>query len=299
MKSIKTPNYNWLYFENPDKDDLAAIQKIFTLHPVVLSEFNSPTYRPRVNQYENYTFMVLHFPVYDKQSRTPKTGEVDVLINDQYLITSCNYHQRGLFQFFEKTRKNQASLTGNHQPENTWALLLMAFDALMNACFPKLDHISSRLETIEENIFQGREKEMVQEISLVKRDILNFRRSIKPQRSILESLAATQSFKNNQDLKTRINDIIGTNIRIWNVLQNHKEVMDSLEATNDSLFSYKLNQNMKALAIISIIFLPSTLAASLFGANTIMPIQNFWQALGITLILMVMMLIIVKLKKWL
>lgn len=169
---------------------------------------------------------------------------------------------------------------------------------MLNSCFPKLDHIADRLDTIETEIFEGKEKQMVKEISLVKRDILNFRRNIKPQRSILESLASKKWFKESIDLKAKVNDIIGHNIRLWNVLQNHKETVDSLEATNDSLFSHKMNHTMKVIAIFSVIFLPANLIATLFGANVQLPIDQFWIVVLFVFLSFLTTLIFIKFRKW-
>ncbi|MBD3245110.1 MAG: hypothetical protein GF335_03905 [Candidatus Moranbacteria bacterium] len=296
MKSIKTKNFNWLYFENPDKDDLSAIQKIFNPHPVVLGEFNSPTYRPRVVRYNDYIFMVLHFPLFNEKTRIPKIGEIDILFNQEFLATSCSHYQHPLFHFFEQIRKEQGNETAKI-PKNTSILLLQIIEVMLNSCFPKLDHITDKLEEIEKQIFLGNEREMVKEISLVKRDILNFRKSIKPQGSILKSLSQN-ILSPNIDTKARVNDIVGAHIRVWNVLENQKEMIDSLEATNDSLFSHKLNETMKILTVFSIIFLPGTLITGLFGINMDLPLLEFWQVLMVTIGFMLFTLLILKIMKW-
>ena len=297
MKTVKTNNYAWLYFEKPDKEDLEALQKTFNLHPVVLEEFNTPTYRPQIDKYKDYLFLVLHFPIFNEETRTTKVGEVDIVINEQYLATSCNKHQEAIFHYFEEYRK-QTDPSPN-MPKDSYLLLFKVIEVLINSCFPKLDHIANNLDKIEEQIFHNHEKKMVEEISIVKRDILNFRRTIKPQRTILESLGWDKIFKNNPNYRARINNIIGINIRVWNVLENHKETIDSLEATNDSLSSHKLNNIIKTLTIFSVIFLPATLTAGLFGMNVQMPIESFWEILGITLIFMLLMFTFIRSKRWL
>ncbi|MBD3300332.1 MAG: hypothetical protein GF347_03190 [Candidatus Moranbacteria bacterium] len=297
MKSYKAKNYTWLYFEKPAKEDLEIIQKIFQPHPIVLGEFNSPTYRPRATRYKEYLFMVLHFPAYDKKTRTPQVGEIDILIKEDYIITSTSHHLHALYYYFNQLNKNQNNPTLK-APSSSYFCLLHIIDIMINSNFPKLDRISQNLKEIEKQIFLGNEKEMVKEISIVKRDILNFRRNIKPQRSILESLSLDEAIKTNKEFKPRINDIIGSNIRIWNILETHKETIDSLEATNDSLFSHKINETMKIIAIFQIIFLPSTLAAGLFGSNVPMPINSYWEAFIIIIILMLITSLIVKKVNW-
>ncbi|MBU2025569.1 MAG: magnesium transporter CorA family protein [Patescibacteria group bacterium] len=297
MKSIKTDNYAWLYFENPDKDDLEALQKIFQLHPVVLGEFNSPTYRPKVARYNNYIFMVLHFPVFNEEEKVTEMGEVDIIINNEYLVTSCNKHNNVLYQYFQEKNKSQGSPAGR-MPKNPYLLLFKIIDKLTNACFPMLDHISDHLDEIEAGIFNGSGQSLVKEISVIKRDILNFRRVIQPQRSIINSLGQSRVFVDRDDYEIQINDIIGTHIRVWNVLENHKETIDSLEATNDSLFSYKLNQTIKMLTIFSVVMLPASLIAGLFGMNVTIPMKDFWSITALVGSLMLAFLSIMKIKKW-
>ncbi len=296
MKTIETQNYTWLYFEKPSEDELAVLQKKFNLHPVVLEEFTTPTYRPQIDRHKNYLFLVLHFPIFNEDKRTTEVGEVDIIVNEKYLATSCNRYQDSIFHYFEEKKKKSGQTS--KMPSDSYLLLFKIIEILLNSCFPKLDHIAHNLNKIEERIFQNQEKKMVKEISIVKRDILNFRRTIKPQRTILESLGWEKRFKDNPNYKTRVNNVIGANIRVWNVLENHKETIDSLEATNDSLSSYKLNSIMKILTVFSVIFLPATLTASLFGMNVVVPLANFWEIMGITIGFMLLMLAFAKIKRW-
>lgn len=300
MKSLATPQFTWYYLENPEDADLSTIKEIFDLRPIFLEEFKQPTYRPRVDEYPNYLFLVLHFPVFNKKTRATEVGEVDILVNDQNLVTSCSKHQFPLFHYFESVSKKQKNMRpGNSIPKSSYELLLMVINTLMNSCFPKLDHIACNLNQIEEEIFKGREKRMVKEISIVKRDILNFRRTIKPQRSILESLNSKPVLTKDLDLKTRINDIIGTNIRVWNVLENHKETIDSLEATNDSLFSHRLSEIMKTLTVFSAIMLPASLFVNILGVSNTLTDQEFWLLLMSVILMMFVIFFLMKKKRWL
>jgi magnesium transporter len=242
--------------------------------------------------------MVLHFPLFNRQDRRIETGEIDILINNEYLVTSCLEHQEVLDYFFQEEQQKQKDIH-NESFRSPYLLLLKLIDHLWSACFPKLDHITDNLFKIESEIFLGNEKEMVKEISIVKRNIQNFRRIVQPQRTILESLASNKTFQSDQDLKIRTADIIGANIRVWHILENHKETIDSLEATNDSLFSYKLNETIKTLTIFSIVLLPGTLVTGIFGMNTKIPINSYALILGIVFSLMLLTFLLVKIKKWL
>ena len=174
---------------------------------------------------------------------------------------------------------------------------------LLESCFPKLDHISKKLEYIEDEIFSGHEKEMVFELSLSKRDILNFRRIIKPQYSVFESLSQKNFKLTEPSLKPYYQDLLGTNIRILNNLESAKETVESLEETNNSLLSNKLNLTMKILTIFSAVMLPMTVYSNILAMSADIPFGKdpnaFWIHLGIMLFLSVATIAIFKARKWL
>jgi magnesium transporter len=174
---------------------------------------------------------------------------------------------------------------------------------LLESCFPKLDHISEKLDKIEEEIFAGNEKEMVIEISVVKRDVLNFRRTLKPQRTVFDSLAQKDYKFIEPGLRPYFQDLVGTNIRIWNNLESTKETIESLEATNNSLLSNKLDMTMKVLTLFSAVLLPLTVYSSIMSMSVNIPMHNnplaFWMHAGIMFVLAFVTIILFKTKKWL
>ncbi|NLC31605.1 MAG: hypothetical protein GX765_06165, partial [Candidatus Moranbacteria bacterium] len=140
------------------------------------------------------------------------------------------------------------------------------------------------------------------EISIAKRDVLNFRRTLKPQRSILESLAQMDTKLVNPELKPYYQDLVGTNIRLWSSLESAKETIESLEETNNSLLSNKLNLTMKVLTVFNAIFLPITVYSNLMSMNTPIPFENniigFWLHSFLMLIISILTIILFKFKKW-
>jgi magnesium transporter len=144
---------------------------------------------------------------------------------------------------------------------------------------------------------------MVLEISLVKRDILNFRRAIKPQRAIIESIIQKESSLIPPELKIYFQDLIGTNIRIWNILENNKEIIESLEATNNSLLSNKLDVTMKVLTIFSAVTLPISAYSAVMAMSVNIPLMHnpnaFWIHTAIMVSLSLITALIFRWKKWL
>jgi len=184
-------------------------------------------------------------------------------------------------------------------------LLFSILDKLIDSCLPMLDHIYEHIEEIEDKTFKGQEREMLSEISIVKRDIIDFRRTVKPKRSVLEILAKKTSRFFGQDIDFLSQEVIGSNIRVWNTLENHKELIEAIEKTNESLLSYKISNIMKILTLLSFITFPLSLIASIFAMNTAFNYSLIKEPLAFPLIMgsmiitVLLMYIWFKKKKWL
>jgi magnesium transporter len=302
MQEVKSEKLTWIDFESPGADDVLYLKKNFNLHPLVLEEFSTPTIRPKAAEYETCLYLTIHIPLFDLESRTTYPGEIDIVINKDTLITSHNKEIPQLNDFF-KELKGSPVKRDLYMNESPGALLRHIIEMLFESCFPKLDHISEKLDYIEKEIFAGHEKEMVFDLSLAKRDILNFRRTMKPQRSVLESLTKTDYHFIEPALKPYFQDLIGTNIRIWNNLESAKETIESLEATNNSLLSNKLDMTMKVLTIFSAILLPLTVYSNVMSMSLNIPLHNnpgaFWIHISIMLLVAIFTMTIFKIKKWL
>lgn len=302
MKTLQHKNITWLDFEDPQKDDITYLQENFNIHPLAIEELVTPTYQPKVVQYDSCLFFSIHIPLFDVVHRTTYPGELDIILTNNHIITSHKQSIHQLTDFFAELEKS-AGKRRLYLESSTATLLYHILEILLNSCFPRLDHISQKLDFIEDQVFAGKEKEMVQEISILKRDILNFRRTLKPQRSIIESLIQKEHPFIPDDLKVYFQDLIGTNIRLWNMLESHKETIEALEDTNNSLLSNKLNQTMKVLTIFSAILLPLTAYSNIMSMNARLPFENNPNNFEIHIIIMVAISVLTvgvfKVRKWL
>ncbi|MFZ2226068.1 MAG: magnesium transporter CorA family protein [Candidatus Moraniibacteriota bacterium] len=301
MPEIKTEKVSWIDFQEASTKEIVELQKRFNLHPLVVEEFSTPTLRPKAAEYGNCLYLAIHIPLYDNENKTTYPGELDIVICGNTLITAHDVEIYQLGEFFEKLQKSkkQRDLYMNQSPG---ALLRFILEMLLESCFPRLDHISKKLDFVEKEIFASHEKEMVFEISLVKRDILNFRRTMKPQRTVFESLVRENRYIE-QELRPYFQDLIGTNIRIWNMLESAKETIESLEATNNSLLSNQLDMTMKVLTIFSAVMLPMTVYSNILAMSADIPFGKdpnaFWIHLGIMFLLSLITITVFKARKWL
>ncbi|MFC1700618.1 magnesium transporter CorA family protein [Patescibacteria group bacterium] len=303
MRIITSNNITWIDIKNPKQKNLDELNEKIKLHPMIKRQFLPPIHRPKIEEYLNQIFIVLHFPVYNIKKRENNPVELDIIITPDMLITSHSEEIPSLDIFFndcehQKYHQKHYFKTSNH-------LALGMLDWIIDECLPMLDHISEEAINIEKNVFEGNCKEMLTEISIVKRNLINFRRAIKPQRSILEVLEKKYRRLYGKELKTLTQEVVGSNIRVWNILENNQELINSLEQTNNSLVSYKLNDIMRFLTVISFITFPLSVIVGFFGMNIFsnIPIVNSpiaWIVITIVMIIStIIMVAYFKNKKWL
>lgn len=303
IKEIKNGEITWINITNPGKEAVRFLKTRYQIAPNILKEFVPAIKRSKVEDYGSYLFVVIRFPVFDPESRKTISAELDILLFRNTLITShCNLFPE-LKKVFDNCDKDLAVRDYYLQQDAVCALYLL-LDKLIDTRMPMLDHIDDHIDEIEDKMFNGDEKKLLQEIAFVKHDIINFRKSIKPQRTVLESLSRLTYKISPRDYQREITEVIGSNIKVWNTLENHKEMVEALEQTNESLFSHKLNDTMKILTAFSVIVLPLNLIAGMFGMNVVagMPFlqtpYGFWVIVLIMLLVMLGSFMFFRFKKW-
>jgi magnesium transporter len=147
-----------------------------------------------------------------------------------------------------------------------------------------LRKMGNKLERLEEDIFENPSAEIARDLSNVKQEIITFRKIVRPQRAALRDLERTKRYIPS-DLEIYFDDINDAGERIWDMLENYKEVVEGLEGTNESVLSHRVNDVLRVLTAVSVVLLPLTLIASIFGMNVRVPgeadITAFWVIMGV------------------
>lgn len=271
IQTIKHEHVTWINIEDPEAKDVLFLKEKFELHPLVLEEFTSPSQRPRAEEFKNCLYLVLHIPLFDPKRRVSYAGELDIVLTKDHVITGYTKENLPLKTILNEVKEND-NVKEKVMSNSSGFLLYFILEKLISSCFPKIDHISEKLEDIERKIFEGFEKEMVQELSIIKRDILVFRRTLKPQRTIMESLVQKNYHLLDKSLDQYFQELVGVNIRVWNALENNKEVVESLEETNNSLVSYNINEAMRFLTSVSLITFTLSVTTGIFS---MIPFKSF------------------------
>jgi magnesium transporter len=296
----------WIHQERPSQEEALQLARQFGWHPLDIEDVMSRRQRPKVDVYteegESYLFAVLHFPVYDKAIGRLNAGELDVFLGPDYLVTLPTVELRPVSLLFRRCFENE-QFRHDLFARGSGRLLYEVLDDLYDYCFPILDKIGFKLEQVDEELDEGRSKELVRDIHKVKQEIISYRKIIKPQRPTLRQLERGVERFLPEDLELYFDDIVDASERIWDLLDNYKEVVEALEGTNESVISHQQNDILYVLTIFSVVVLPLTFLTGLFGMNVNFPgfgsASAFWGILGFFLLVIVGMLGFFRWRRWL
>jgi magnesium transporter len=301
VEIVEAPGLRWINIERPRGLEQAWLEERFEFHALDYEDVRSRNQRPKVDEYEDYLFIVLHFPRYDKVVSRLNAAEVDIFVGPDYLITIPNEPLQSIDYLFERCRANE-ELRESLFSKGPGYLLYKIVDDCVDASFPMLGKIGNKLERIEEEIFEGEGDEIVRDISNAKQEIINFRKIVRPQRPALRDLERTRRYVP-EDLEIYFDDIIDASERIWDMLENFKEVVEALEDTNESVLSHRLNDVLRILTAFSVIMLPLTLIASVFGMNVHVPFEEsrhaFWVIIALMFAIVVAVAAFFRRRGWL
>jgi magnesium transporter len=302
VEVVEWDGLRWLNVERPRPIDRAWLEEHFDFHPLDYEDVLSRNQRPKIDEYDDYLFIVLYFPVFDKTVGRLNAAELDIFIGPDFLITLPNTPIPPVEYLFERCRSSE-EVREQLFSKGSGYLLYKIVDDSFDYCFPMLRKIGNKLERLEQDIFEGRSEEVVRDISNVKQEIINFRKVIRPERPVLRDLERTKQRYLAEDLEVYFDDIVDASERIWDMLENYKEVIEALEDTNESVLSHRVNEVLRVLTAFSVVVLPLTLFASIWGMNVDFPFATgtaaFWGIVAAMVAMLVGMVGYFRARGWL
>src|SRR5213075_529250 len=307
VAELSADGLTWIHLDPPiDPETVNALRARFGWHPLDVEDVLSKRQRPKVDDYldDGYLFGVLHFPAYDKNVQRLNAGELDFFLGPDYLVTISNVELLPVTRLFSRLQDDER-LRDNLFSRGSGRLLYEVLDDLYDYCFPILDKIDGKLRQIDEEIDEvtPRAKERVRDIHKVKQEIISYRKIVRPQRPTLRQLERGVERFLPEELELYFDDIVDASERIWDLLDNYKEVVEALEDTNESLISHQQNDILYVLTIFSVVMLPLTFLTGVFGMNVHFPgfdtTSGFLATLVLFVVAIVGMLGFFRWKRWL
>lgn len=293
----------WVDIESPTAEELEAVLHEFEIDARVGDEMVEPTPYPLFIPFQNYLYLVLHFPTALPEGGT-KNQEIDFIVGKNFIITG-RYEVidplHNLHKVFEAEE-----LLGLPRGLTAPVLLERLFRRLYGALGSEVELVARKLDRIERDIFSGKERTTVREISDVGRILLRFDTTLtrheEPLSAFVEELSAPHFF--GKAFQEHGVHVLAERAHVGNLIGSYRAVASELRNTNDSLLSTSQNEVIKTLTIITFITFPPLLITGIFSMGIFyFPLASLSSELWLIVALMAISSFVVylffRLKRWL
>ena len=300
----------WLDMLKPTDEEYALLDEVFGFHPLAIEDTLNYMQRPKIESYnhvgdactQGYFYMVFHGPDLETFKQNLRTKELDLFVSEHYLVT---VHEEVMTSVEAVVTRAEAD-PGRALDRGTDVLLHNIIDHLVDHYQPILDYLQEALDDLEDRALGDPGPEVLAAIAVKKRELLNLRRIVGPQREVVAQLTRGEVPFIREGTRVYLRDVQDHLIRTVEMVELYRDL--GARDIYLSTISNHLNQIMKILTIITVIALPMTLVTSFFGMNfhdipwwdrTLGSPTGFFVAMGMVLVLDLAMLLLFRWKKWL
>jgi len=302
MDTLKIGTIKWHHILNPADDDLDKLTEEFHFHPLDIEDCKTAyNQRPKIDVYDDYYFLILHFPHFDRSNRFLKTKEIKIFWGEDYIITMGKPHW-AVTLLFNETRihlENKEEIGVGTSD----ALLYIILERMMKETYIILRRIGEDVEVSSRELFDKKAEKIIERISMTRKNIILLNTIFKPQLPLFARLESKTIEGFAESMEEYWGNILDYCQKMWDMTEDYAELIEGLSHTFDSLQANKTNEIMKILTMISSILLPLTFLTGLYGMNLNLPFQDdtrsFWILVGFMLIIVAFMYIYFKRRKWL
>ncbi|MCQ2270234.1 MAG: magnesium transporter CorA family protein [Bacteroidales bacterium] len=301
VDTIDFGTLKWHHITNPTVEDLDFLEDNFHFHPLDIDDCSSFVQRPKIDVYDDYYFMVLHFPLLDKRTNLVKTEETKIFWGQDYLITvgSSHYVVQDLFNLI---KVNPESLEEDDISGTSDSLLYKVLYKMMKETFLLVERMGNELDNISRELFDEKSRNIIEKISRYRKNIIQLNTIFKPQLRLFHKFESGEVKGFGEDMEDYWGNILDFYQKMWDMIDDYGELVAGLSNTYDSLQTNKTNEIMRMLTIISTIVLPLTFITGVYGMNIALPFSGskyaFLIVMGICLLVLLILLLYFRKKRW-
>ncbi len=303
IETIDFGAIKWHHIQNPSEEDLEFLEDDFHFHPLDIEDCRSTNQRPKIDIYDDYNFLILHFPGFDKQQKILKVREAKIFWGETYIIT-ITQSQWALRSFFDQTEKRPENVD-DFVKSSSDALLYTILNRLMVDSYSLLLRIGATIETINRELFNKRAVSTIENISITRRNIILLNTIFKPQLRLFHKFesGSIKGFSKSGDfMEDYWGNILDYYQKMWDMVEDNGELIEGLSKTFDSMQTNRINEVMKIMTFISTLFLPLTFLTGIYGMNMKLPLADrdwlFWGVIGAMLLFIAGFVFFAKRRKW-
>lgn len=300
IETIQYKSLKWLDITNPSEDDYNFLLNDYQFHPLDIEDCRGTTQRPKIDEYDDYYFLILHFPYFDKGNKFIRIREVKIFWGRDYIITLGKAHWV-VKKFFDEVREDLAE--GDEDTQEMMAtsdqLLYHILNRLMLETNTLVQRVGAEVDLINYDIFNRRARSIIEQISETRRNTILLNTTFRPQLRVLHMFESggIKGFVDPEvlDMEDYWGNILDQYQKMYDSIEDYGELVEGLSHTFDSLLTNRTNEIMRVLTYFSTIMLPLTLVTGFFGMNVDFPFTAnttaFWIILGALVTLMIVIVL--------
>jgi magnesium transporter len=256
----------WVDLAAPTAEELSILSDVFHFHPLAIEDAQANVHHPKIESYDGYLYLILHGIDYRKSETAFATHDIDFFLGHTYLVTVHDGQTRSAASIRDVCTRNEQVLG-----EGPAALMHRIIDEMVDNYRPEVEEVEQWLDELEQQVFAAPSRDLIREILDVKRDVTGLRRIALPQRDAVGRLARREFPMIDDELAYRFRDVYDNLVRIADEALIFQDRVTSILEAHLSNVSYRLNEVMKVRTVITVIFMPLTLVAGIYGMNVHLP----------------------------
>lgn len=287
IEQLNLGKLRWYHISIASDENIEFLKDKFNFHPLDIEDCQSKVQRPKIDTYDDYRFMILHFPYFDKAFKFVKTKEVKIFWGKDYIITLGTHWV--ISSLFKKT-KYDADIDIDELPNTSDVLLYKILDSLIGESLKLFTLISDNLDHISREMFNKKAERTIERISITRKNLILLNTAFKPQIRLFQKFESGAIKGFTPGLEDYWGNILDSYRKVWDSIEDYQELIQGFSQTFDSLQANKTNEIMKVLTVFSTILLPLTFITGLFGMNVSLPLGS--NPLGFTFLIVFMLALI-------
>jgi magnesium transporter len=301
IETIKLGTLRWSHLFRPTEEELQGLQDYYHFHPLDIEDCKSPVnLRPKIDIYQEYRFLILHFPSMDIQGEFVEAKEIKVFWGKDFLITMGKSHW--LIKELFKQEQNETLAGQQMVVGSSDALLYKILENMIEDTRKLVDLVDKSVDTCGKELFSRKPEKTIEKISITRKNVILLNTILKPQMNLFNKLqsGAIKGFADN--MEDYWGNIMDSYQRAWDIIEDDRELIIGYSKTFDSLQVNKTHEIMKILTLVASIFFPLIFIASVFGLMIKLPVREYMQSYliisGIMLGIALFVVIYFKIRKW-
>jgi magnesium transporter len=280
----------WVDFEDsPPEEDEPILLEIFKFHPLAVDDALRETHIPKVDDWGEYLYIVFqNMEINQLQTGSLESQELDVFLGENFLVTHHDQKLEPVEHLWDTVQRDERHLRNG--PDH---LLYRLVDELATGYMQVVEKLDEAIDVLEDEIFDHSHTEILEQIFILKRMTLHFRRMIGPQREVLNKLARDDFSMVDEQAQVYYRDVYDHLVRLHDLSENLREMASGTLDTYLSVINNRTNDIMKALTIITAFFMPLSFLTGFFGMNFFVPDPPFseWVSLPVFVLTLLTMVL--------